>query len=189
MARNITTDLAEQFTAESLRPYMACHITFPDANGDDQVHKMWTGDYSLTVGSDTYDGLGNLLQISDVSENSDLGASGITITLVATPEFIQVLRDRKYQGKKVEAFLGALFPDSSASKGHFKFFEGFADQLLFKQGDKMVTVTLTAENKLIRLSKNSNRYYTSADQRTFASTDKGLDFINAIQEREVIWGA
>lgn len=188
MARSISTDLSNEFSADTLRPYYACKVTFPNTQGSgDVVHKMWTGNYPLTVGSDTFDGLGEFISISDVSETSDMSASGLSISLIANPTFLTVLRDKQYQGKTVEAFVGAL-NDDNTSAGQFKFFEGFADQLLFSMQPEACIVTLKAENKLIRLSKSSGRYYTHEDQITEYPNDQGLEFVNAIQDQEVLWG-
>ena len=188
MARSITTDLSNEFSADTLRPYYACKVTLPHPTASyNEIHKMWTGNYPLTIGSDTFDGLGEFLSISDVSETSDMSASGLNISLIANPSNLTVLRDKQYQGKSVEAFVGALNADGT-SAGQFKFFEGFADQLLFSMQPEACIVTLKAENKLIRLSKSSNRYYTHEDQITEYPNDKGLEFVNAIQEQEVLWG-
>ena len=193
MARTLPTDLTTQFTADSLQPYIACKITLPNTNNQGTtVHKIWTGTGNLTVGSDIFDGAGDFMSVSDVTENQDLGASGLSISLIASSsnQYITILRDTDYQGLPVEAFLGALDPLSQTlvSEGHFKFFSGYADQMLFSMKEKAVVVTLTAENKLIRVSKSSNRYYTHEDQVSEHPNDLGFEFVNAIQEKELLWG-
>lgn len=189
MARSISTDLSNEFAADTLRPYYACKVTLPAAVGSNTftTHKMWTGNYPLTVGSDTFEGLGEFLSVSDLAETSDMSASGLKISIIANSENLTVLRDKQYQGQSVEAFVGALEADGT-SAGQFKFFEGFADQMLFSMQPDACLVTLTAENKLIRLSKSSNRYYTHEDQIAEYPNDKGLEFVNVIQEQEVLWG-
>ena len=91
MARSITTALSNEFSADTLRPYYACKVTFPNTQGSgDVVHKMWTGNYPLTIGSDTFEGLGEFISVSDVSETSDMSASGLSISIVANPTFLTV---------------------------------------------------------------------------------------------------
>ena len=187
MARTLPTQLAAEFQDDELRPFFAVQITFPDANGNDVVNKFWTGLGNLFVSPDTYTGLGDLLSVSDVTENADLGASGLKIQLQATSEFVTILRDRKYQGKKVEAYIGAL-NENGSSIGQVKFFDGFADQMTFSQTKDAINITLTAENKLIRLSKGSGRTLTYEDQNTYYPNDTGLKYMVAIQEQELTWG-
>ena len=183
---------------------IACKITLPDENGNDEVHRLWTGYGSQTIDinpssatsyahpehGETYTGAGALLSISDITENSDLGAQGIQIALVssASNQFLTTLRQRDYQGKTVEVFLGVQAANSTAIIGLITLFEGFADQMIFSQKADEMVITLTCESKLIRLSKSSNRKYTTEDQKTEYPNDKGFDFVNSLIDKEVLWG-
>lgn len=183
--------------------FVACKVTLPDANGDDEIHRLWTGYGDLTIDlagsavgypheehNQVYSGVGDLLAVSEMTENSDLGARGITITLATTAdnEFLVTLRERAYQGKPVEVFIGMLHADEGTTIGLMSMFSGFADQMIFSQQPSQVLVTLTAESKLIRLSKSSNRYLTKEDQALEFPDDKGLDFVYDLKEKKVLWG-
>lgn len=187
-----------------LHLFVACKVTMPDANGDDEIHRLWTGYGDLTIDLDpngsagyahaehnqVYSGVGDLLAVSEITENSDLGARGITLTLASTAdnEFLTTLRDRQYQGKPVEVFIGMLHPDTGSTRGLMNMFSGFADQMIFSQQPNQVLVTLTAESRLIRLSKSANRYLTKEDQAMEFPDDKGLDFVYDLKEKKVLWG-
>lgn len=196
MARNLTEDQIEQLTSEIVRPIYAVLIDLPDATSNSTItHAFWTGDFDDTIGADgqsyNFIGAGNLLSISEGSETSDLSANGLSISLLATTDIITVLRDKEYQGMQVRAFVGTILENyhvSNLTPTIFKFFDGFADQLLFSMSENSCIVTLKAENKLVRLSKSSGRYYTQEDQIAEYPDDKGFEYMNNLQDREVLWG-
>jgi hypothetical protein len=188
---------------EDLHLFVACKVTMPDENGDDEIHRLWTGYGDLTIDLDpglagyahaehnqVYSGVGDLLAVSEISENSDLAARGITLTLVSTAdnEFLTTFRDRQYQSKPVEVFIGMLDPDTGSTRGLMNMFSGFADQMIFSQQPNQILLTLTAESRLIRLSKSSNRYLTKEDQAMEFPDDRGLDFVYDLKEKKVLWG-
>lgn len=188
---NNATSLEDYITDNSkYRTCYAVRIDLPHPNPTNYstvTHRLWTENYD--VGQ--YVGAGDLLHISSLSETSELTASGLSISLVGTPDMLTILRDRRYQGGLVEAFVGFVTIDNNQRRYYpklIKFFEGFADQMLFSMSEEAVMVTLKAENKLIRLSKSSNRYYTHEDQVLDYPDDKGFEFQNFLQDREVLWG-
>jgi len=197
MARNLITNQVDELTADTLRPCYAVLIDLPNpVNAGITTHAFWTGDYdfrkAIYPDNAYYDfiGAGNLLSVSEGSETSDLSANGLSISLMATTDIISVLRDKEYQGMPVRAFVGTVHSNTKRdfAPDLFMFFEGFADQLLFSMNENSVIVTLKAENKLVRLSKSSGRYYTQEDQIAEHPNDKGFEFMNNLQDREVLWG-
>lgn len=196
MSRNLTESQIEQLTSDIVRPIYAVLIDLPDATSDSIItHAFWTGDFDDTFTADgtsyNFIGAGNLLSISEGSETSDLSANGLSISLMATTDIITVLRDKEYQGMQVRAFVGTILYNYhvvNLSPLVFKFFDGFADQLLFSMSENSCIVTLKAENKLVRLSKSSGRYYTQEDQIAEYPEDKAFEYMNNLQDREVLWG-
>ena len=198
MARSLVPNQVTELTADTLRPCYGVLIDLPNpVNAGITTHAFWTGDYDVSRWMESensyfdFIGAGNLLSVSEGSETSDLSANGLSISLMATTDIISVLRDKEYQGMPVRAFVGTVRyvqNQRQIAPDFFKFFEGFADQLLFSMNENSVIVTLKAENKLVRLSKSSGRYYTQEDQIAEHPNDKGFEFMNNLQDREVLWG-
>jgi len=67
-------------------------------------------------------------------------------------------------------------------------FSGFMDQMNISEEADSSTITLTIENKLIDLEQPRTARYTSAYQKSKYSGDKGLDFIESLQNKEIFWG-
>lgn len=198
MARDLHEDLIANLTSDMVRIVYGVVITLPHPTENyNEDHALWTLDYdrSSYVQSEgvsyAFKGAGDLLSISEASETSDLSANGLSISLMASTDIITVLRDRQYQGLPVKGFIGAVDVNdwtNNLSPTLFKFFDGFADQMLFSMTENAVIVTLKAENKLVRLSKSSGRYYTQEDHLAEYPDDKGFEYMNNLQDREVLWG-
>ena len=48
---------------------------------------------------------------------------------------------------------------------------------------------MTVENKLVALERPAATRYTSAYQKDKYAGDKGLDFVEGLQTKKIIWGS
>jgi hypothetical protein len=193
MARDINSLTKAEFESDKLTIYFAVELTLPDANNPAQniVDRMWTGfvDQAITIDgtSNTFTGMGELLNISGTAEPSDLSANGMQIQIVSSAANISMLRDLEYQGKPIKVYLGAI-NDSGTVLEPILYFEGFNDKLTYTQDGDEVVILLSAEHKFIRLSQSSNRRYTHNDQILNFPTDKGFKYLNATTKAFYTWG-
>jgi hypothetical protein len=67
-------------------------------------------------------------------------------------------------------------------------FSGYMDQMSISESAEQSTVDLTVENRLIDLERPRIARYTSAYQKSVYAGDEGLDFIEDLQDKEIIWG-
>jgi hypothetical protein len=56
------------------------------------------------------------------------------------------------------------------------------------EGADTSTIELTVENKLIDLERARVARFTSAYQKSVYSGDRGLDFVESLQDKEISWG-
>lgn len=199
MSRSFTAPFGDQdITDDVIRPVYIVVIDLPHPTqvNTTVTHALWTEDFDInnaSIDGTQYDlvGAGDLLSVSDLNETSDLTASGLSIRLVASTDFVTVLRDREYQGYPVKVYLGIteVYADGRMyTPKTSMIFDGFIDQMLFSITENAVVITLKAESKLIRLAKSSNRSYTQEDQIAEYPNDKGFEYMNNLQDREVLWG-
>lgn len=192
MARDIDTNTLAEFTSSELQVYFAVEMTLPDSNNPAQniVDRMWTGytDKSITIGgaTNTYTGMGELLQISSTHETSDLTANGLQLQIQANQSTIPALRDLEYQGKPLKVYLGAI-SQAGVVLPPIIYFDGFNDKLTFLQSGNRLLVTITAEHNFIRMSQASNRRYTHHDQQSIYSSDTGLTYANSVKSSSQGW--
>lgn len=137
----------------------------------------------------TYTGAGELLAVSGFAETADLSAQGITLTLSGmNTAVVQEARDEDYQGKAVKLRMGAFDSYGTIVDLPFDVFNGFMDVITIDDEGESSIISLTAENKLIRLQRSNERRYTSQDQKIKHPTDQGFEFVTKLQDSKVSWG-
>ena len=62
------------------------------------------------------------------------------------------------------------------------------DQMNIEETADTCTVQLTLENKLVDLERARVARFTSAYQKSLYSGDLGLDFVESLQDKEIVWG-
>lgn len=192
MSRSLSTEMQAVTTAELVRPLTFVRCYFDTANnGADSLDPLylWSGIGQITYDSITYVGAGNLLQITDVHENSELTANGITVVLSGIGEpLISKARDADYQGRQLDVLLGAMDENGDIIASPVIIFSGFMDVMNIVDAGDTATISVTVENKLIQFERTRVRRNTAEDQKIDYPTDKGFEFVAEIQEKEIVWG-
>lgn len=192
MSRSLSTEMHAVATAELVRPLIFVRCYFDtENNGADSIDPLylWSGIGQVTYDSITYVGAGNLLQITDVQENSELTANGITVVLSGIGEpLISKARDADYQGRQLDVLLGAMDENGDIISSPVIIFSGFMDVMNIVDGGDTATISVTVESKLIQFERTRVRRNTAEDQKIDHPTDKGFEFVAEIQEKEIVWG-
>jgi hypothetical protein len=72
--------------------------------------------------------------------------------------------------------------------GLTQIFSGYMDEMNIDEGPESGTIELKVENKLIDLERARTRRYTSEYQKSVYPGDLGLDFVESLQDKKVVWG-
>ena len=181
MTRTIPSVVLNALDDDVISPFFAVELLF---DSPDEI-RLWTGVGDLSYGGHTWTGSGNLLNISDVQEASDLSVRGATITLSGmTSEVVALAITQPYQGRECNIYFG-ITSDTTALT---QVFSGYMDQMNIQESPDTATIELTVENKLIDLERPRVARYTSAYQKSVYPGDLGLDFIEDLQDKEIVWG-
>jgi hypothetical protein len=185
-----------------------------DGNLHDRVLRLWTGFGTLVYNGQDYYGTGNLLDISSVEESTEIGAKGATLTLSGVPsEVISLALTEAYQGRTCDIHFGLIQKGSlelessqEVLQDYIKLedggkitlervivdltqlFTGYMDQMSIDEGPDTSTVQLKVENKLIDLERSRVGRFTSQHQKSIYPEDKGLDFVESLQDTTLNWG-
>jgi hypothetical protein len=62
------------------------------------------------------------------------------------------------------------------------------DEMNIDEGAEFGTIELKVENKLIDLERARVRRFSSGYQKSVYPGDKGLDFVEDLQDKEIVWG-
>ena len=186
MTRSIGSNFSTALSSDQIRPFLAVSIAF------DPSLRLWTGYHNITIDSSTYIGSGNLLEISNIQESSEVKATGISVSLSGLDSSIlSSALTENVQGTNVEVYFGVLETSSNAESvidTPYKFFEGFLDTMVIEEQGETSQISITIENKLIALEKPVDRRYTDQDQKNLFTGDKGLEFVDSLQDKEIVWG-
>ena len=180
MARSIPSGIASAITNASTRPFYAIDLLF-DAPNQMYLH---TGIGNKTINSVTYQGLGDLLQVSAIDEKNDLTASGASLKLngLNSTILIRALAE-PYQNRICNIYYG-----EEGNNNLIFLFTGLMDVMNFNDNGESSVVELKVESHLKRLKRKAVLKYTNESQRSRYPTDTGMSYITGLQEQRLEFG-
>jgi superfamily II RNA helicase len=95
--------------------------------------------------------------------------------------FLALALQEPYQGRECRIYFGLeIFLT--------EIFSGELDQMNIEEAAETSTISVTAENVLIKLERPVVKRYTNQDQKSRYPLDKGLEYIADLQDKELFWG-
>lgn len=203
--RDLTQSTIDSLDDDVLYPFFAVEMLFDG----EQTLRLWTGYGTLNYQGQSWYGTGSMLQVDSVEETTEIAARGASLTLSGIPqEVLSLALSEPYQGRKANIYLGnfskglvllessdfILFEDGSrveleaGTTNLSQIFSGYMDQMNIEEAPDTCTVQLTLENKLVDLERARVARFTSAYQKSLYSGDLGLDFVESLQDKEIVWG-
>jgi len=179
MSRDLTPTTLAAIDDDVVYPFFAVELMF-----DSEVLRMWTGQGTFNDGVNDWVGAGNLLAISDIEETAEMSVRGATLTLSGVPsEILSLALSEPYQGRVCNIYFGI-----SGENIFNQLFSGYMDQMNIEDGPETSTIELKVENRLIDLERARVARFTSAYQKSVYSGDKGLEFLEDMQDKPLTWG-
>ena len=188
MSRALSSAMQAVSTADVVRPIFLVRMVFDSGETPNELN-LWSGVGDLTYDSETYTGVGDLLDISPITETADMQASGMNVTLTGVKSSLVVIaKDHEYQGRPLTVLFGAFDASGDLVANPTVIFSGFMDTMTITESGDTSSISISVENKLIAFERSRVRRYTAEDQKIDHPTDKGFEFVTAIVEKEIIWG-
>ena len=202
--RDITKDVIDSLDDDVFYTCFGVELLFDG----DQTLRLWTGVGTLNFQGQEWFGTGSLLQVDSIEETTEIAAKGASLTLSGIPqEVLSLALTQPYQGRKANIYFGnfsqgnllqensdfILLQDGSKIGLEFgtnfsQIFSGYMDQMNIEEGPDTCTVQLTLETKLVDLERPRVARFTSAYQKSVYPGDLGLDFVEDLQDKEIVWG-
>jgi len=185
LTRTVISTILSKFDDAEVSPFYAIELLF-----DSNPVYAWTGYGDITLdGTQTYTGVGELLQISDVQETQDISAKGLTLKLSGIPSnLLSLALNTAYQGRLCNVKLGFLDWSNVTGQNTMLIFTGYMDQMTIDEGAETSTITTSVESRLIDLERPRTRRYTSENQKQRNSGDLAFDFVESLQNLRLQWG-
>ena len=186
MARTIGSSFSTQLSSGRTRPFYAIELLYP------QPLRVWTGYGEFTISGQIYTGLGNLINISAIEETGETKATGLSISLSGLDgSVVASALQETQQGVQANLKFGLLETTANALAivdDPYEIFSGFVDTVAISDEGDASTITFELESKLISLERPLDFRYTDQDQKHFFPNDKGLEFVDDLQDKEIKWG-
>lgn len=204
--RNIPTDLYNELSSKRSYPAILVEMLF-----DSGTIGMWTGYGTLEYNGVTYFGGGNFIGISPIKETQDLKAEGVVASLNGIPSnlialaLLERVRGRPFRmymaTVQTQAFVatedspgvvltedgGRVLLENEFEIPPYRIFSGLMDVIEFVDNGETATLRLSIESALIIGQRTTISRYTPEEQRRLYPNDAGLDMINRLQDKEVVW--
>lgn len=204
--RNLSPELASELVQPVMQPVFLAELEF-----DSQTVRLWTGYGNLLWKGEIYTGLGNMIGISEVSETQDIEAKGIVAYLTGIPStnvalaLLENCRGRPFRlylgmfgdqgsilteddpGYVLNETGGKIFLENNFIVPPYRWFSGLMDFMEISMTGETHTISLSVENALIIARRSKVARYTDEDQRRRFTGDLGLQYINVLQDKEVVW--
>ena len=205
MTRDLSPITLKNINDDVVRPFFAVELNF-----DDNIIRTWTGVGTLVLPDGTsWIGTGQLLSISSIEETQEMSVKGATLTMSGIPsELLSLALSEPYQGRVCNIYFGTLSNGSllkqdgayilkqdggkilveTGEEGFNQLFSGYMDQMNISDGPESATIEMRVENKLIDLERARVARYTSGYQKSVYPGDLGLDFVESLQDKDIVWG-
>ncbi|MBK1656841.1 hypothetical protein CKO45_01190 [Paracraurococcus ruber] len=179
----MTTAVSTAITSETPARTVAVSLDFPSGfvriNGSPS---------DITIGGQIFLGVGGLGAISVVEESAELRAYDLSVSLSGVPrDSVSIALNQEYQGRAGVVYEVLLdqatwLPLSDP----LVVFRGRMDMLDIRMGET-ATVSVKLLNRLADWERPKVRRFTPEDQERLYPGDKGLAFVPATVEKELIW--
>jgi hypothetical protein len=176
--------MVDALAASALRPAI-----FVEAHFQSGPVYLWTGFGSVTWSGQIWLGIGTLGEISTIEEGGSLEARGISIGLSAfDSNLLPLVVDEVSQGLPVIVRLGLFDSSGTLIADPVISFAGRMDQPTLTMSGETASISINCENRLVDMNIAVDRRYTDEDQKLDYPSDRGFEWVNAIQEVTIIWG-
>lgn len=183
MPRSLDVDMKAQ--VEGTAPIIIYLAEMDFAEG---ITRANSSPYTIQFNGQSWIGTGVFGGISVIQESTDLRANGLKLQLSGIdPALVAIALASQYKGRTARLYLATLDPVTHLILGTpLQIFRGRMDNMPIEAGDK-ATITVNVENRLIDWERPRIRRYTNEDQQSVYPGDKGLEFVNQMVEKEIVW--
>ncbi len=183
MGRGITGAVDAALQASNVKP-----VGFVQLNLDSGTLRLTTHAHDLTWNGFTWYGAGRVGRIEPIMEGADLQMYGVKMTLSGLPvAMISIALQEHVQGRKLYIWNGFFDANNALLADPIGPFGFRIDTLSGAIGGENA-LTLTAESPMADWERPRIRRYNDADQQAEYPGDLGFQFVEQMQEKELLWG-
>jgi hypothetical protein len=183
MPRDLTTGVVTAIQGKVLRAAFLASIQFKS-----ETAYLWTGVGNFTWNGITFSGLGDLSEVSTISEGSQVQSESVHLTLSGIKSSLmgEALNDIQLGLPAIVYF--ALFDDTmNLIPNPVVAYKGQVDQPQISISGETMSISLAIENRFTNMARAQFSRYTSAEQHRFYPGDNGFAFVEQLANSVVLW--
>lgn len=181
--RDLTTGVTTAITAKVVRTAFLASIQFKT-----ETSYLWTGVGDFTWSGMTFKGLGDLSEVSTISEGSEVQSEGITLTLNGLDS--NLLNDALNEvqlGLPATVWLALWDDNMQLIPNPAVAYKGLVDQPNVNITGETMSISLAIENRFTNLARAQFSRYTSAEQHRFYPGDNFFKFVESLANSAFKW--
>jgi len=144
----------------------------------------------ITYDGNTYLGMGNLGNISSVSEGTDVKPYSMKLTLQGfEPDLVSKALNDEYQGRDARIYMGLLDDENQLIGGApFMSINYRIDYMEAAIDGNKASLSVILQTRLADWARSNPGRYTDAYQQFLYPNDKGLEYVAEMADKEINWG-
>ena len=180
MVRAMTAAMAAELAKPKPRSFLLVELDFPTA-----PLRLTNRRFDVTFNGDLYLGNGELVEVSEIEETTEVSPAGLTITLAATATLRNIVATEFFQGRRARLWLGFMDAAGAVIAAPIPLAGGAMDSADYVDDQEEPTLRLAIVTALRDLTIARERRWSSEDQKAVFPGDTGLRYVEAIQDFEI----
>lgn len=136
---------------------------------------------------ETFTGVGALGKVAPVAEQGELQSNALSFELSGVDSaLLSTALNEQYQGRDAFLWLALFDTDQVIIDDPVLIFSGLMDTMDISAGAEGIIV-LTAQSRLAKWEDPTGLRFNNAAQQATYANDKGLEFVEAMVEKEIVW--
>ena len=173
MSRDLDSETLSALDESVIYAVNFVEMLFPDG-----ALRLHTGIGNRIFLGETYTGAGNLGQISEIEETTELRAAGIDLSLSGVPsELLSKVLTENIRNKSIKIWFCVCDSNFEIIGDEILVFAGTMDTLAIDDQGQTSSIRVTAESRMIDLSRPRTQVYTDEFQRTIDATDASHEYL------------
>lgn len=184
MNREIDDQSLAAAESQNPRPFLTIELDYPDG-----AVRASSLAYNVVIDGNEFLGLSVLGTLSEITEGSEQQSYGVTATLAGVPgNFSAYLTNQDVQGRLATICLGFVNAKHQVIGEMTTVFVGRMDTQDIQAG-KTSAVQVAIESLFIDWERPRSRRYTDVDQQFRYPGDVGFEYVAAVANMTIKWGA
>lgn len=181
--RTLPAALESATVAAALSPVYLLELEF-----DSGTVGFWTGYGELVIEGTSFLGTGIYGGASAIEETAEMKAVGAVFSLSGIPSsLIAAALAEDYQGRPARLYFDALDSSGVLVADPVQVFAGRMDVMDFTDAGDTASIEVSVESALADLEEPREWRFTHQEQQALFPDDLGLEFVPALQGKQLVW--